>query len=176
MKPIRTFLLMMACASPLLAAAQWQWIDPAGRRVFSDQPPPPEIPDRNVLKQPAPRSPALVFTPAPGPTVSAPARPAPPPAAAAGTASAPGVDKELEARRRQAEAAETAKRKAEEERIARARVDNCARARSGKATIDSGQRLARTNEKGEREFLDDAARAAESRRLDEIIASDCKAP
>jgi hypothetical protein len=34
--------------------------------------------------------------------------------------------------------------------------------------------MARTNDKGEREIMDDAARAAESKRLDTVIASDCK--
>ena len=41
-------------------------------------------------------------------------------------------------------------------------------------TLDSGVRIARTNEKGEREFMDDAARAAEAKRTQDIIASDCK--
>jgi hypothetical protein len=36
-------------------------------------------------------------------------------------------------------------------------------------------RVARMNDKGEREYMDDAARAAETKRLEGIIASDCKA-
>ncbi len=179
MSLIRTFLLAVACLGPLAAAAQWQWIDKSGRKVFSDQPPPADIPDRNVLKAPAPREPSIVITP-----VEAPARAAPAPNGAAAptspaSAASPAraaVDPQAEARRKAAEAAEANKRKAEEERIARLRSENCSRARSAKATLDSGTRLVRTNEKGEREFLDDAARSAEARRLDEIIASDCKAP
>lgn len=173
----RTFLLVVACLAPLAASAQWQWIDKSGRRVFSDQPPPPDIPDRNIVKAPASNLPTLSISPVetgdrPAPAASAPARGASAPGAAASQARAEAAQ---EARRKAAEAAaEQQKRKAEEERIGRLRADNCGRARSAKATIDSGQRLVRTNEKGEREILDDSARLAESRRLDEIIASDCK--
>ncbi len=67
----------------------------------------------------------------------------------------------------------SASHQAEEERIARQRADNCQRARSALATLDSGIRLVRTNEKGEREILDDAARESERRHLQQIVASDC---
>ena len=36
------------------------------------------------------------------------------------------------------------------------------------------QRVARSNEKGEREFLDDTQRAREAARARQIIASDCR--
>ena len=85
----------------------------------------------------------------------------------------PAGDKELEARKKQAEQAEETKRKMEEQRIAKARADSCARARQAKVTMDSGVRLATTNAKGEREVMDDKARTAESRRLDEVVRSDC---
>ena len=71
-------------------------------------------------------------------------------------------------------AAEAAKKKAEEQKVAAARADNCKRARSAKADLDSGVRIARTNAKGEREVLDDAQRAAEQKRIAGIIQSDCK--
>jgi hypothetical protein len=58
--------------------------------------------------------------------------------------------------------------------MAAAKADNCARAKFSKATVDSGLRLSRVNSKGEREIMDDAARAAEAKRLQEIIAADCK--
>ena len=38
--------------------------------------------------------------------------------------------------------------------------DNCQRARSHMASLESGQRVASTNDKGEREILDDNQRAA----------------
>ena len=49
-----------------------------------------------------------------------------------------------------------------------------ARAKQAKASFDSGLRISRTNAAGEREFMDDAARASELKRIQGIIASDCK--
>ena len=68
----------------------------------------------------------------------------------------------------------TDEQKAEEARVAQVRAENCARAKQAKASLDSGVRMAVTNAKGEREIMDDAARAAESKRIQGIIASDCK--
>ncbi|QHE86189.1 DUF4124 domain-containing protein [Hydrogenophaga sp. BPS33] len=150
--------------SSVSALAQWQWVDDGGRKVFSDTAPPASVPERNILKRPN-GAPAA-------PRVAAPAA-QDDKAASNPTPQAPTVDKELEARKKQAEQAEEAKQKAEEQRVAKARSDNCERARKAKAAIDSGVRLATTNAKGEREIMDDKARAAESRRLDEIVRSDC---
>jgi membrane protein involved in colicin uptake len=86
-----------------------------------------------------------------------------------------GRDEQLEARKKQAEEAEQAKKKAEEERQAKARAENCERAKRAKATLDSGIRIATTNAKGEREIMDDSGRAAEAKRLDDLIRTDCAA-
>ena len=95
-----------------------------------------------------------------------------------GPTSAPrlsGKDKELEEKKKQAEAAEAAKKKADQERVAKIRAENCERAKKAKASLDSGVRIATTNAKGERDYMSDAARAAESKRLGEIAASECAA-
>ena len=42
--------------------------------------------------------------------------------------------------------------------------------------ISSGQRIARSNDRGEREVLDDAARALEQQRLQSVVDTDCKGP
>jgi hypothetical protein len=84
------------------------------------------------------------------------------------------LDAKLEEKKKQAEQAEAAKKKAEEERIAKLKAENCERARKAKAALDSGVRLATVNAKGERDFMDDAARAAESKRIQGIVAADCK--
>ncbi|WP_041675323.1 DUF4124 domain-containing protein [Ramlibacter tataouinensis] len=177
MNLFRSLLLGLACAAPAIGLAQWQWVDKDGRKVFSDQSPPPEIPAKNILKQPGGR--ALVPAAAEPVPTAAPAPSAVPASAATRTATGTlkigGKDKELEEKKKQAEAAEAEKRKAEEERVAKARADNCSRAKQSKADFDSGMRIARTNAKGEREVLDDAQRAAEVKRLQEMIASECKA-
>ncbi|WP_310313708.1 DUF4124 domain-containing protein [Hydrogenophaga palleronii] len=147
-----------------LAFAQWQWVDNTGRKVFSDTPPPAGIPDKNVLQRPGPRAPVAPST---QPDEAAPA------AAAPAAPKPPAKDEQLEAKKRQAEAAEEAKKKAEEARIAQLRADNCQRAQRAKATLDSGVRIATTNAKGEREIMDDTAREAETRRLNDIMRNDC---
>jgi len=155
---------------PATATAQWQWIDRQGKKVFSDQAPPPDIPDRNILQRsgsPAPRTPIDPPAAASGQdATSARTTPATPPKPS-------GVDRDLEEKTRRAEADEKARQAAESERVARAKAENCARARQGKATYDSGIRVARLNAQGEREVLDDNARAAENQRLQGVIDNDC---
>lgn len=162
----------------LSASAQWQWLDKDGRKVFSDRAPPSDVPDKSILKRPgnATRAAAPAVANADG-TIS--------PAAAAsapeGAASAPklsGVDKELVDKKKLAEKqaadAEATKRKTEEERVTKAKAENCASARQSKATLDSGVRIGRVNAKGEREYLDDAGRAAETKRAQGVIDTSCK--
>jgi hypothetical protein len=160
-------LLVVHCGG---ASAQWQWLDKDGRKVFSDRGPGGDIPEKNILKRPGgavakPNAPAAPVTDAP----STPAAPIP-----ALAASKPSGDKTLEAKKKLAEEADAAKRKAEEERLAKAKAENCTRAKQAKATFDTGTRISRTTASGEREVLDDAARAAETQRIQGIIDSDCK--
>lgn len=168
MTALRALALACICILPLAASAQWQWVDQDGRRVFSDKAPPPEVPDKNILRRPGMRAAASAAP------LAAASAPAPARAVAANVPKISGKDKVLEERKKQAEAAEAEKKKAQEEEVARAQADNCTRARQGKAQYDSGQRIARVNDKGEREILDDNQRAAEVKRLQEVIARDCK--
>ncbi|HEX5285997.1 MAG TPA: DUF4124 domain-containing protein [Polaromonas sp.] len=156
----------------LTALAQWQWTDKDGHKVFSDRSPPAEIQDKNILKRPGNHQMAAV--PASQSSAASLGTAA---SAAAGKASAPklsGKDAQLEARKKQAEEEDAAKKKVEEEKIAMARADNCERARKGLASFQSGVRIAVTNAKGEREIMDDSARALEMKRLQGIVDSDCK--
>jgi len=172
MKAVPIALLSLLCLAPLAASAQWQWLDQAGHKVFSDQPPPPDVPANRILKQPAGRNAAapVVQPPAAVPVAAASARTGVDPAL-----KPTGRDKALEEKRKQAEAAAAEKKKAEEEKLAALREDNCKRARNSKMSLDSGRRIATVNEQGEREFMDDARRAAETRRVAEIMARDCRA-
>ena len=175
MKAIRFALLAAACALPLAASAQWQWIDKTGRKVFSDQAPPPDIPAKSILKAPGGRMPVQPPAEADAAATVAAAAPAKPAASGASAPKASGKDKELEDKKKLAEAADAEKKKAEQEKVAKAKADNCDRAKKAKATFDSGVRVQRTNDKGEKEYVDDAYRAAEGKRLQGIIDTDCKA-
>ena len=147
----------------LPATAQWKWKDARGQVVISDVPPPRDIPERDVLQKPE-----LV-------TRRAAAQPTPAASAASlETVAKAKVDPELEARKKKAEQEQTDKVKAEEEKVAAQRGENCKRARAHMGSLDSGMRLSRVNDKGEREILDDKQRAEEVARTRQIIASDCR--
>jgi hypothetical protein len=173
MKMLQTLLLVTFALFSVAASAQWQWIDKDGRKVFSDRAPPAEILDKNIVKRPQGRTasttqPEAASEPVDAPSTSSTA--APPVAAAKGT----GIDKELEAKKKQAADAELAKKKTEEDRILKVRIENCARAKQAKSSFDSGIRISRTNESGEKIVLDDAARAEEVKRIQSVINADCR--
>ncbi|MEO8023293.1 DUF4124 domain-containing protein [Polaromonas sp.] len=174
MTPKHLVLLLAGWSFALSAAAQWQWIGKDGRKVFSDRPPPAEIQEKDILKHPGGRgsakAPVATTEPGEGAAPAATVVSAP----KANTPKISGKDSELEAKKKKLEEEEAAKKKAEEEKVAKARADNCERAKKGLASFQSGSRIATVNAKGEREFMDDNARATESKRLQDIMNSDCK--
>jgi Domain of unknown function (DUF4124) len=161
------------------AMAQYMWLDASGRKVFSDQPPPASIPAKRVLQQPGKA--AVVTKEQATEGVGG---------YAGGSSNAdvttesaekpvvadkkPSQDKDLEAAKKKIDDEAATKKKAEQDKIDVAKADNCKRAKSAKATLDSGVRLAHTNAKGERGFMDDASRMVEAKRLEGIITADCK--
>jgi hypothetical protein len=170
-----TVLVVLAAALP--AHAQWAWRDANGRITASDRPPPREVADKDIISRPrsdkrlaqnaAPSASASAATP--GASASGVAAPA----AAASAAPTP-LEREVQARKTKAEQEQASKKAAEDAKLASARADNCQRAKSQMATLDSGVRITRTNAKGEREIMDDAGRAAETRKAQDVIASDCR--
>jgi hypothetical protein len=163
----RPLLLAGLLLASLSAVAQYQWIDKDGRRVFSDRAPPADIPVKNILSQPrggAGRRTRRGRGCHAGGIGNGDGRQGP------GAGRRQGAGRQEKAgrggRRRQAKGRRGAQ--------AAARADNCKRAQGAKATLDSGMRMARVNAQGEREVLDDAQRAAELKRVNEIIAASCK--
>ena len=175
MKIAHWIVVGLACSLPLAASAQWQWLDQNGKKVYSDKAPPPDVPEKNILRSPGVSSSRPTFTPV-NPAVAgdaadsaSEAAEAKPPAPKAPS----GVDKELEEKAKKAEEAEKAKKAEEARKLAASKAENCRRARQGKATFDSGIRVARVNAQGEREIMDDKMREDEQRRLQSVINSDC---
>lgn len=165
--------LVLALAGSVLALpsfAQWQWLDKEGRKVFSDRPPPADIPQKSILKEPAFNAPGSSPQSTAGVAASLSA---PTPYARASMPKLSGRDTELEARKKQADALVESKKQAEAEKLASAKADNCERVKKGQAALSSGIRIAITNAKGEREFMDDAARLTETKRLQAIAVTDC---
>jgi hypothetical protein len=143
-----------ALLASLPALAQYSWIDSKGHRVYSDLPPPPDIPQQNILSRH-------------GTPVSAPAPVAP-------ASAASGQDQALEEKKQAADAAEAARKKAEELKLAAQRADNCQRARTSLAGLQSGARVMQFNAQGERSYMTDEQRAAEVQRVQGVIESDCR--
>jgi len=163
----RTGLLALALALAAGAASAqsiWKWRDKEGRVQVSDRPPPMDVPEKDILQRPH------------GARAPAPAASEVAPAAAASPAS--GVDPALEARKKKAladqAAAEKAQKDAEKAKRDQAKLENCQRARNQLAALESGQRIGRMNDKGEREILDDSGRAAEIARTRQIADANCQ--
>lgn len=174
MKIFQYFLVGLASLLSATSFAQWQWVDQAGHQVFSDRAPPMGIADKNILKRPAVRAAINDKSTASAASAASSAAVASQASGAATALQMTGVDKELMEKKKLAEQAQTAKRQAEQERVLKTKIENCSRAKQAKANLDSGMRMGRMNEKGEREVLDDGARAAETQRIQTLIEADCK--
>lgn len=146
-------LCCVGAGAPAHAETGWQWIDGSGRKVFSDLPPPPSVPDRNILLRPPADAPA-------SPTVAPQAEPAPKPS------SQPALIPEDAAMIKALEAL----RKRDEQ----IRRDNCRNARSRLASLNSGLNLYLLDERGEPTVMDDTMRAAEIRRMQSAEQEYCR--
>ena len=151
------------------ACAQWAWTDANGRKVFSDRPPPPDVPESRILSAPVAKPAAL--TPAKPATGASPA----------GTAitvpvanpKADAASKQLEEKKKQAEAAEKAREKQEQLQAAAIKAENCNRAKAGLATLGTGAPLRSMNAQGERVFMDENTRNQERMRLQQALSANC---
>ena len=159
--------LLSLATLTLPSHAQWSWRDKDGRITASNLPPPKEVADKDILSRPK------VDSKRSATAAAAAASAASAPASSAMAGKAP-LDRELDARKAAAEREQAAKTKADEERLASQRAENCRRARAQQASLDSGQRIARVNAKGEREILDERALNEERQRAREVIGSDCR--
>ncbi|MEO1768022.1 DUF4124 domain-containing protein [Thiobacter aerophilum] len=127
--------ILLLLALPCVASGElYRWVDAQGKVHYSDSPPPADAKSGKTL--PAPPSPA-----------SAPA----------GTTKS-WQEKDMEFRQRRAAEAEAQAKKEKEAEEARQKQANCETARKNLRLLESGQRVVTTNDQGEREFLDDAAR------------------
>jgi type IV secretory pathway VirB10-like protein len=166
---LRHALLALLClALAGTAQAQWKWRDAKGNVQYSDLPPPSGTPEKDILQRPvAPARPTIIVAP---PGAPASAASAPRPAASAPTK----AELDAAARQKKEQEGDATKQKDEERRAAAQRRENCARAQANLRDLQSGTRLTRTNEKGERVFMDEAQIAAETGRARDLITSECR--
>jgi hypothetical protein len=130
-------------------AQQYKWVDQNGKVQYGDVPPP------GVKAQ----------------------RLKPPPAGAAPAPAAKKGDKPLSPeaayRKRQEDAQKEREKGAQSEQEAAAKRENCTRAQESLRTLESGQRIARTDAKGERYYLEDAQISQETSRARQLVKENC---
>lgn len=145
-----SLLFALSAASPVLAQV-YQWKDANGRTIISDTPPPSSA---KVRKFSGDKS-------------------------APGTSTKEGsgkslAEQEIEFRKRQLEQQDKAAQSAREQEQAEGRKRACADVRRQLGVLQSGERIALRDDKGERYFMEDAQRADEIRRAQGFLDSNCK--
>ena len=140
------FLLAAAGAS----AQQYKWVDKDGRIGYGDVPPPGARVTR-LRPPPGPSSPAAEASP--GASLS---------------------KREEAFRKRREEAAKASEKSAAAAKDEETKKRNCARAREYLRTLESGQRITRTDEKGERYFLDEGQIARETAQARRSVGEWCE--
>jgi hypothetical protein len=131
-------------------AQQYKWVDQNGKVQYGDAPPPGVQAQR--LKPPSAGAPA---------------------AAKGDDKGGKGLSPEAAFRKRQEDAEKDRQKQAQDEQVAAAKRDNCARAQEQLRQLETGQRISRTDSKGERYFLDDAQVAQETARTRQIVKQSC---
>jgi Domain of unknown function (DUF4124) len=145
--------LVMLTALPTLSQADiYKWKDKDGVTRYSDTPPPSNVKLENIgskkVLKPTGKEPLSVVTDGqPVPVATEPAPAQQPPAASA---------EEAAAKLRQQTAEVEKNNKQEREAQAKLKAENCKAARANLASYEQGGRIYKMNDKGEREYLDDA--------------------
>lgn len=142
----------LAVLALLAGSAQAQvycWTTKDGKRECGDTPPPGSKPA----------------------TISTPSAPQQPSAGQAGKK--PGADPEAEYKKRQMEAQKSREKDQQAQEQAQAKHDNCERARSALRILESGQRISRVDNTGERYFLEDKDIEAETQRARDSVQKNC---
>lgn len=144
---MRLLVLGLALAFAAAASAQlYRWVDKDGKVRYTDTPPPAGVKARTLS--------APVATPPAGESPEAAAKDAP-------KGPLTPAEQEQAFRKRQMDAQKAAEKADAARKDQAAKQQNCERARDYLRTLESGQRVSRTNAQGEREYLEDAQRERE---------------
>lgn len=164
---MRWMFLPLLLVSLSAAAQMYKWTDKDGKVRYGDTPPP-----------------GVKATPMAG---SSSAPPAPPAASASSGSSGSAAaakdlkkgplspaEQEQQYRKDKEEQAKAAAKSASEAEAKSQRNEACDRSKEYLRTLESGQRIARTNAAGERFYLDDSQVAAEIAKAQQSIQQACK--
>ncbi|EEF23428.1 conserved hypothetical protein [Ricinus communis] len=141
--------------------AQYVWIDEKGVKQLSDRPPPPNVPEKRILK-------------APGKPLFNPYATTEPEAAAPAAKPAPTLaERNDDYNKRKQDAAEAAQRAADEAKRQASQAARCDAARKNQQALDQGVRLSTFDNNGERSYLDEAQRG-DLRKNTQLVLAECK--
>ncbi len=166
-----SLLMLLIGSLPFSVHAQWHWIDAQGSKIYSDQPPPVGTPVNKILKKP------VLLPTANSNLANEITLPEPDDIVDKKDVKNPQgkIEKDKKSKKDNNDGDLSKDEQAKIEAKNKAtKIDNCNRAKSAKLGMDSGLRMAKINDKGERIFLDAAALAVENKRIDGIIQSNCK--
>lgn len=149
-------MLTLALGAPAHAEL-YKWVDSEGRIQYSDRPPPPGASKEQRLN--IPRNPPAAAIPA---APAAEGQPAEPKTAA---------DKEVDYRKRKVDE-EQARQKSEAEE--KQRQEQCINAQQRLRGFEDAGRVYTVNEKGERQYIDDEARARGIEQARQDIGKYCR--
>jgi hypothetical protein len=154
---MRIIFLGVALALATAASAQlYRWVDKDGGVHYTSTPPPSDVRSRSIAV-PSPSAPA-----APADEANAERK---------GPLTPAEQEREFRKRRQEAQKAEEKAAAAVQEQAAK--QENCRRAQETLATLQSGQRISRTNAQGERYYLDDNARSGEVQAAQRAVQEGC---
>lgn len=165
-----TLLAIVLLAASSLAAAQYMWIDEKGVKQLSDRPPPPNVPEKRILKAPG----KPLFNP------NAPAGQETPPADAAVASEAPAAkraptiaERNADFNKRKTEAAAAEKKAVDEAQRNADVAANCDAARKNQLALDQGIRMSSYDKSGERSVMGDQEREEMRKKTQKVLAG-CK--
>ncbi len=148
----------MLVFTAVASAQMYRWVDKDGKVHYTNTPPPPGVKAKTIIAPAGPSAPA-----------------ASPDATAEDARKGPltPVEQEQAFRKRQMDAQKAQEKTEQARKDTEAKQENCARARESLATFESGQRISRTNAQGERYYLEDDARAAETEKARATVRDWC---
>ncbi|TCV90127.1 DUF4124 domain-containing protein [Sulfurirhabdus autotrophica] len=132
----------------------YKWVDSKGEVHYGDQPPPSNKTQKLNIDTPAPSASSAADTKAsPAKTMN---------------------DKEVDFRKRRVEAAEAQKKQDQAAIESKQKQENCNNARGNVRSLQEGGRVVKFDDKGERVYLDDAARQKSLENAKKAVEDWCK--
>ena len=147
--------LALLLAAGTASAQMYRWVDKDGKVRYGDTPPPGAKTTSIKAPQSGSAAPAAAAKDAKkGPLTAA--------------------EQEQEYRKRQQETEKAAKKTEQEKQAQSSKSEGCERSQEYLRTLQSGQRIARTNPTGERYYMNDDQVAQEVAKTQQSIAQGCK--